>query len=303
VKKMMKTLKNLSLDTKTLDNLESADAIPILVKQLDINNIFNEQQQPIQQQQQTTMTIINQALNTLFCLCTCNKKRQEIAAMSGIVGYLKNIINAESPLEHIALSLLCQLAHTSKNARKELWKNSCISYYIDLFGSKNGKWKVTILESLAVWMQEEMKQVQVEMLRDENFRKFVKIFEEMTSATFVKLTEQVQRLLNCVELNDALGGSPFLNTLIKALIEYGIQVEQKQQSINLRGRPLQPDPVITLNLLKIVQMVYKSSNNPKRISGQKNLYSAVKYLVSSNSVIIAETAKGLLRAFDENLKI
>lgn len=88
-------------------------------------------------------------MNSLFSLCKVNKKRQEIAATAGIIGHLQQIIDNNSPLKHFALDMICDLAHTSKVARRELWKHDGVGYYIKLL--KVDMWRVNVLESLCAW--------------------------------------------------------------------------------------------------------------------------------------------------------
>lgn len=267
---MFKAIKNLTLDSRTLSSLENAGIIPLLVSSLkDPSKVVN-----------------NQSLNALFSLCRVNPKRQEMAAAAGCIPYLQDIIkDVGSPLHKIALDMICDMAH-AKKARKELWKNNGVGFYTHLL-SKN-KWKVEVLESINAWMTDE-KNVQDEMLKQENIFQILSIFETMDSRVLITILVPLIKLLNlATKLNDSIGRSLFINVLVKALEENVTNQETE----------------VRLNLLKVVSVMFKYSSDPKRFAGQMNLYGVIKKMSQSDSkVLVMETAKTILKAFDECSKL
>ena len=102
VELLLKCLKNLSMELSTLPNLESAGVTETLLPLLN---------SPMSHRYK------NHILPCMFNICRIDKKRQEHAAVLGIVPQLKKIINENSPLRQFALPMLFDLAHTSNITR------------------------------------------------------------------------------------------------------------------------------------------------------------------------------------------
>ena len=118
VETLLKVLKNLSLESQALSHLENYHVIPTLIPLLacGVGTPHANFQSYI--------------LPTLFNLCRINKRRQEQAALHGVIPYLQNIIETDSHLKQFALPIICDLAHTSDITRKELMKVVFISVFI-----------------------------------------------------------------------------------------------------------------------------------------------------------------------------
>ena len=136
--KILKTIKQLSMDTNTLAPLQQIGAIPKLI------NMFGLKGAPLE----VSKEIDNQLLGALYNLTRISKERQEQAALAGIIPHLKEFISNNSPLKQFALSSIIELAHV-RRARAELWKNQGAEYYLQLL--KEEYWKVNALDSLSVW--------------------------------------------------------------------------------------------------------------------------------------------------------
>jgi len=135
---MLKSIKNLSTHSSTLEPLSKAGAIRKLIsflKKADRSRSATE--------------INNQILHSLFNLCTIEKTRQEKAARAGIIPHLQEIIRQDSPLKQFALPLICEIAHTKK-ARQELWKHDGVKFYISLWDQQY-PWQVQALDAIARW--------------------------------------------------------------------------------------------------------------------------------------------------------
>ena len=132
---LLKCVKNLSMEPKILDHLERAGTIATLIPLLS---------GPISERCK------NHVLPCLFNMCRINKRRQELAAILGIVPHLKKVISDGSHLRQFALPIIFDLAHTSNISRAQLWKYDCVSFYLDLL--KENYWQRFALNSLATWL-------------------------------------------------------------------------------------------------------------------------------------------------------
>jgi len=135
---MLKFIKNLSMLSTTLDSLQNANAIDTLITLLRSST-----------KEAHFREISNQVLNTLYNLCRLSKPRQEDAALNGIIPVLQRIVNTERPLKEFALPILCDMAHSGKVGRRELWRNKGLSFYISLLADPY--WQVTALDAIFIW--------------------------------------------------------------------------------------------------------------------------------------------------------
>lgn len=135
---MLKFIKNLSMLSTTLDSLQNSNAIDVLTDLLRSTirrPHFRE--------------VSNQILNTIYNMCRLNKSRQEDAALNGIVPLLQKIVKTERPLKEFALPILCDMAHSGKVGRRELWRNKGLAFYISLLSDPY--WQVTALDAIFTW--------------------------------------------------------------------------------------------------------------------------------------------------------
>ena len=135
---MLKFIKNLSMLSTTLDSLQNSNAIDVLTELLR-----NSSREPHFRE------ISNQVLNTIYNLCRLNKSRQEDAALNGIIPVLQRTIKTERPLKEFALPILCDMAHSGKVGRRELWRNKGLQFYISLLSDPY--WQVTALDAIFIW--------------------------------------------------------------------------------------------------------------------------------------------------------
>ena len=134
VETLLKCLKNLSMESSALSDLEKAGTIPLLISLLGgcVSNRCKTHIVPC-----------------IFNLCRINKRRQEDAAIHGIIPHLQCLIANDSHLKQFALPILCSLAYTSSRTRAELLKHGGAAFYINLL--KESYWQTFALNSLAVW--------------------------------------------------------------------------------------------------------------------------------------------------------
>jgi serine/threonine protein kinase len=135
---MLKFVKNLSMLSTTLDVLHNSNAIDVLTELLDWG-----------MNQPHCRELSNQILNTIYNLCKLSKRRQEDAAVDGIIPILIKIVKQERPLKEFALPILCDMAHSSRATRRELWQNKGLVFYVSLLSDPY--WQVTALDAIFTW--------------------------------------------------------------------------------------------------------------------------------------------------------
>lgn len=133
---MLKCLDKLSQEPSTLEELEQAGTLQVLVPLL--KGPLNDQCK-------------NSILPCIYNMCRINRRRQDLAATLGIVPALKKVVQDKSPMKEFALPILLDFAHTSKTTRAELWKNDCVTFFVDLLEGHSQYWQAIALNSLAVW--------------------------------------------------------------------------------------------------------------------------------------------------------
>lgn len=137
-------------------------------------------------------------LKALFNLCKINKRRQELAAESGIIPHLMNFITSGSPLKQYALPLLCDMAHASRNSREQLRAQGGLDVYLNLLEDEN--WAVTALDSLAVCLahDNDNRKVEQALIKKEAIHKLVKFFEGCPEQYFVHILEPFLKIITLV---------------------------------------------------------------------------------------------------------
>lgn len=135
---MLKFIKNLSMLATTLDDLHGSNAIETLVELL---NAFKDKPE--------FEDISNHVINIMFNLCRLSKRRQEDAALNGLVPILQGLIRTQRPVKEFALPILCDIAHSGRLGRKMLWQNKALPFYVTLLAEPY--WQVTALDAIFVW--------------------------------------------------------------------------------------------------------------------------------------------------------
>jgi serine/threonine protein kinase len=159
---MLRIVKNLSNEPSVLFNLERAGTIPTLVPLL--NGPLSDKCK-------------QQVLACIYNLCRVNKRRQEQAAVYGIVPYLQTIISKDpadgtsSKSRQYALPLLCSLAHASNASRAELRKHHGILSFLGLL--KESYWQVYAFNALVTWMAQDTDYVQGVLIEPDNLIRLV----------------------------------------------------------------------------------------------------------------------------------
>ncbi|MCJ1473058.1 hypothetical protein MMC13_001707 [Lambiella insularis] len=269
---MLKFIKNLSMLSTTLDSLQNSNAIGVLTDLLRSS-----------MKTAHFAEISNQILNTIYNLCRLNKTRQEDAALNGIIPILQRMFKSERPLKEFALPILCDMAHSGKVGRRELWRNKGLQFYVSLLSEPY--WQVTALDAIFNWLQEETARVE-EHLLDGNFRhEIIKCFTTSKANAFESLLEPLQKLLRL---------SPPV-ALSLAHPDIFARILQKLQSNKALTK---------LNLLRIVQSICDASDEQGALINMYGLYDAVQRLAEADSaVLVRDMASKLIKSCEEHERL
>ena len=107
------------MEPSALHRLESADIFQVLVPLLDRRDAPR-----LEGKLETHL------LQCLFYLCRLSGRRQEAAALAGLVPHLQRCVVEEHKLKQFAMQIMCDLAHTSATVRRVLWDCDGVAFYI-----------------------------------------------------------------------------------------------------------------------------------------------------------------------------
>ena len=271
---MLKFIKNLSMLSTTLDSLQNSNAIDVLTDLL--KSSFNKEQ---------FREIANQVLNTIYNLCRLNKSRQEDAALNGIIPILQRIFKTErlKLLKEFALPILCDMAHSGKVGRRELWRNKGLPFYISLLAEPY--WQVPALDAIFIWLQEETAKVEEHLLNSNFTNSVINCFGTSKGSGFEGLLEPLQKLLRL---------SPPV-ALSLAHPEFFSRVSAKLQSNKA---------VVRLNILRIVRSICDASDEQGALINIYGLYDAIQRLADSDGAVLVRNMAGkLIKSCDEQDKV
>ncbi|KAI9850157.1 MAG: hypothetical protein M1838_006044 [Thelocarpon superellum] len=251
---MLKFIKNLSMLSTTLDSLQNSNAIDVLTDLLS-----SSMKEPHFRE------ISNQVLNTMYNLCRLSKKRQEDAALNGIVPLLLRIVKTERPLKEFALPILCDMAHSGKIGRKILWQNKGLSFYVSLLSDPY--WQVTALDAIFVWLQEETAKVEEHLLGGGFTEAIVRCFTTSKANAFENLLEPLQKLLRLSPpVAHSLGRPDLFSRVLQKLRHH--------------------KAVIRLNLLRIVRSIRDSGEDRGEMIRRHGLFDAIQRLAAHDSAVL-----------------
>ncbi|CAG8468661.1 1497_t:CDS:2 [Scutellospora calospora] len=259
---MLKCIKNISMNSNTLEALQKAKAIQVLTAILD------KQEPPY------VTEISNQVLNTMFNLCRINKSRQEEAAKAGIIPHLQYFASNKTPLKQFALPILCDMAHTGQVCRDLLWKHNILQLYLDLL--VDPFYQVNALEAILAWIQEETSKVESVLLLPKNIELILEAFIMAKANSFENILEPlyiVTQLSTSVAC--ALAQPRFFKRLLHRL-----------------GHP---KPVVRLNLLRILRSVCDVHPQREAIVERYGLFDITSRMSREDpAVLIRELAREIL---------
>lgn len=278
---MLKFIKNLSMLSTTLDNLHSANAIELLIDLL--NSSMKKAPTHFRE-------ISNQVLNTMYNLCRLSKVRQEDAATNGIIPLLQKIMKTKRPPKEFALPILCDMAHSGKVARKYLWQNKGLQFYVSLL--EDQYWQVTALDAIFIWcvncsisiqlaknnsrLQEETAKVEKFLLEGNFTEAIVQCFNAPKASAFdYNLLEPLQKLLRL--------SSPVAASLTRPDMFTGIL-----QKLNHKKA------VVRLNLLRIVRSICDPNEDLADSLRNHSLFEAIRRLAENDNAVLVRNMAGEL---------
>ncbi|KAL3481578.1 hypothetical protein BJX99DRAFT_218537 [Aspergillus californicus] len=270
---MLKFIKNLSMLSTTLDSLQNSNAIDVLTDLLRSTikrPHFRE--------------VSNQILNTIYNMCRLNKSRQEDAALNGIVPLLQKIVKTERPLKEFALPILCDMAHSGKVGRRELWRNKGLAFYISLLSDPY--WQVTALDAIFTWLQEETAKVEEHLLQNRYEQPLftdaiVRCLTLSKANAFENLLEPLQKLLRL--------SPPIASTLARP--DLFSRIGQKL---------LHNKAAVRLNLLRIISSICDTSDEQGGLLAQYGLLDAIRELEHDPAILVRDMAGKLIQSNDKS---
>ncbi|GAM19761.1 hypothetical protein SAMD00019534_029360 [Acytostelium subglobosum LB1] len=225
VLRILKVIKNLSMDQNNRAKLDNVEIISTLIAYLGLEQGGIEK----------ISEIYNQVLHSLYHLLLLDKSRQDKALKSGILPPLLQIINERGPLKELALPILFDLVRLStSSSRKQLWECNTLDKLLVLLEDRN--WFADAIESIAAWTTLESSTVYQRLTCRESALKLMSIVH----VSHVKHPSFSKSLIPLLQL---MQGS---NTLIDHLVEVGLVPEL------LSCLRLDQSPVSRITLLKIV---------------------------------------------------
>ncbi|KAF9291878.1 hypothetical protein BGZ88_006675 [Linnemannia elongata] len=269
---MLKCIKNISMNSNTLDVLQNASAINTLVQVLgERTNTFDTREY---------QDVCNHVLTTLFNLCRINKARQEEAAQAGLIPHLQQIAESSSPLKQFALPILCDMAHAGRACRNSLWHNDCLPVYLRLF--KDPHWQVNAMDAVLVWLQDETADVEQILLQQTSLDLFVKAFLTAKANSFENILEPLYKIVR-----------------FSPSIARGIAVPQLFN--RLLDRLAHPKAVVRSNLLRILRAIFEVHPERLQIVAKYGIAQQVARIAAEdNAVLVKELAKEILDVFEES---
>ncbi|CAM9734105.1 unnamed protein product [Chrysoparadoxa australica] len=267
-------IKNISMEPSTLVHLEEANVITALIPLLSRQGSSCDQDME------------NQVLQCMFYMCRISRKRQEKAAISGLVPYLQRCIEEESHLKQFALQIMCDLAHASATVRDILWGHNGLPFYVGILADPKDKtWHVATFRSISAWFQLDTERLERDLSEIDLLQHVIALFRTAQQAEFEKVVEELHTMmLKGLRLTRALGESAGFIEEVKERLHY-------------------PKAIVGKTLLSMLRIVYKQHSNPRALIREFDLYPSVSKLAKNNTqVLVAEIANQLLQDFDEHGK-
>ncbi|SPQ96539.1 non-specific serine/threonine protein kinase [Plasmodiophora brassicae] len=187
---VLKIIRHMTMEVQVRDELEAFGAIPKLVSLLD---------SPV-------ISYTNQILPAMYYLFRIKASRQEQMALCGIIPLLQRNIVGDSHLKQFALPMICKFAHTSARVRQELKKYAGIQFYLTLLTQPY--WQMQAIDSIAVWLAEEGRRVELVLKQNHNLHKLVQLFADSDPNVFGNILRSLSKIISLSPaVNKALGQS------------------------------------------------------------------------------------------------
>lgn len=257
----IKAIKHLATSPQLIEVLQNSNAMEVLVELLGdtLKGSFSNE-------------ICSHIFQTIYSMCRLSKSRLEEASAAGLIPILKRTIDDSSPLKQFALPVLCDMANAGKVSRRLLWQNQGMSMYLTLL--EDPYWRVSALESILAWMQDEPARVEEVLLGATETESFVKCFCFAHGSSFARILEPLLKLLRLSHhFTTALGTPRFFKKLSEALSrDY--------------------EAVVKSNLLRMLRAVVEQRRDRVAVVREFSLDAIVEKLAEEhNPVVVRDLAR------------
>ena len=265
--KLLQVILKLAMEQTTLEHLQEAGMISVLVSLMSDKSFRNH------------------SLLTLFYLTKTNPKRQELAAIAGIVPQLLHVINTNDPSKQIALQIFCYIAHASDKTREILWKCNALELFCKLLNDKY--WFRFAITSLSKWLTSDTKRMENKLIEETNINALVKMFSSVQGLDFENCLDPIREMVQkSIVLNVALGT---LDVFVEEIL--------KRIGSN-------PKAMLRFNLLKLIKLLYEEHPYPIEFIMKHKLVPLMNQLVKDDGmVLVNEIASQLAQSFAEESKL
>ncbi|ETV92602.1 STE/STE11/CDC15 protein kinase [Aphanomyces invadans] len=262
--KVLKCIRNMSMEPNTLENLDRAGTIPTLV------HVLQHESSP------QIKDVQNIVLHAMFYLCRINRNRQTHAAQAGLIPFLQRVTQTRSPLKQFVLPIMCDLASASATAREHLWACDGVTFFLTLLSDKF--WQIDAMKALAAWLVHDTLKIENVLLAPHYIQQIISCFRT-AEHQFENLLESLLEILSrSVRMNQALGRSSLFVMEILFRLSY-------------------PKPFVRKNLLKMLKCIFESHTSPVQFLVEYNIHPIIHALAQENNqILIQEIASQLLQA-------
>ncbi|KAF0757676.1 hypothetical protein AaE_004189, partial [Aphanomyces astaci] len=289
--KILKCIRNMSMEPNTLENLDRAGTIPTLVQ------VLTDESSP------QIKDIQNIVLHAMFYLCRINRNRQTHAAQAGLIPYLQRVTQTRSPLKQFVLPIMCDLASASATAREHLWACDGVTFFLTLLSDKF--WQIDAMKAIAAWLVHDTPNQYAPFLyfsQSYYFAQFCWRFQEsLKIGNFESHTpEHIQQIVLCFRTAE----HQFEN-LLESLLEILSRSMRMNQALGRSSlfvmeilyRLSYPKPFVRKNLLKMLKCIFESHTAPVQFLVEFNIHPTILALAQeTNQILIQEIASQLLQA-------
>ena len=278
--KVLRIIKTLSQYSGTLSGLDSSGVIPLLCEVLKRS----------EENQSITSNMHFHAVQALVKLTRLDRPRQAQAAHHGATEPLMEFVKTKNQLQDVAIPILCDFAHASKESRNELWKHEGVQFFLMLLEhEKYQHYACDALEALHAWIvADSSKQVLDLLERPAAVEKLALVFERGYPKQ--QLLAAVEKILVASKtITVDLGGDN--SRFLKCLVE------------RLKDLEKYPEAQVRLNLLRLLRVLTQHRTNALTFVQNHGLLEIVanveKIATKDKARMVTVMAKQLLEYFDQ----
>lgn len=284
------SVRDLSRDPQTHEELQSASAIETLVEHLSIDN-----------NSMAGTKAKHFIISSLHNLCIVSPGRQEAAAQAGLVPHLQRYIRSQDVnLKSLCIDMYSGFACAGPLTRTELSKHRGVDFYIDLLILLSApgtvrKWQARVLQSLSEWLDDASQSEDVEnRLVLESNR--VRVCQSLAKLRVTDVEGVLEPYLKMVTISDKVnvefGASRELVSAMVRWLENMYQDDSGPGGGGPRGRLL-----LLRTLLAHARKWTRESDIAGLIAALRLLLTEV-VLVTDEAITVREQASLLLSALD-----